>query len=99
MKKYRLINYFDVWGNAEDGWTINDQCYVGDAPGGDVFCIADDATDKDIAKYLVDINFLNTTDLRRLYVDRNTFIGAIEICERKGMRPLCCFEEVAENYC
>ena len=23
---YTLVNYFDVWGNEEDGWDVNDCC-------------------------------------------------------------------------
>lgn len=25
-RRYRLINYFDVWGNAEVGYEVNDLC-------------------------------------------------------------------------
>ena len=27
---YRLIDYYDVWGNAEDGWDVNDVTEVAD---------------------------------------------------------------------
>lgn len=26
MPTYSLINYFDVWGNAKDGWEVNNLC-------------------------------------------------------------------------
>lgn len=29
MKKFQVIDYFDVWGNAEEGYEINDQINVG----------------------------------------------------------------------
>lgn len=46
--KWRLINYFDVWGNAEEGWEVNNQCIEAE----DIH-ISDEATDKDICEYLV----------------------------------------------
>ena len=64
--KYELINYFDVWGNAEDGWEINNQCVEFRD-----LVITDGATDKDILNYLVDIGFLATSDMRKLLVDNN----------------------------
>lgn len=94
--KYCLINYFDVWGNETDGWEVNDQCYVGDDLMGDTFYITDDATNKEILNYLVEIGFLTTSDMRKLAVDQYTYAGRIEIYERKGMKPLCAFEEIYE---
>ena len=29
MKKFQVIDYFDVWGNVEEGYEINDQIIVG----------------------------------------------------------------------
>jgi hypothetical protein len=29
MDKYKVINYFDVWGNEEDGWEVNNLCSEG----------------------------------------------------------------------
>ena len=80
--RYTLINYFDIWGNADDGWEINDECAERDD-----LVIADDASDKDILIYLKQIGFLATDDMRRLVVE--DLVDCIEIYERKGMRPLC----------
>ena len=78
---WTLINYFDVWGNAKEGWEVNNQCVEMD----DVE-IADDATDKDVCNYLKDHGFLTTSDMRRLEV---TNCGDLmEINERKGHKPL-----------
>lgn len=87
--KYKLVNYFDVWGDAKEGWTVNNQCYVGDSPLGDTFYLADDVTAREVLRFLVGIRFLSTSDGRRLHVD---MVGdALEVYERKGMKPLCAF--------
>ena len=78
---YDLINYFDVWGNAKDGWEVNNQC---------VECndlnISDDATGKDIAEYLCSNGYLTTSDMRRIAVVSDG--TGWEVCARKGMMPL-----------
>lgn len=28
MIKTKLVDYFDVWGNAEDGWEVNNLCVL-----------------------------------------------------------------------
>lgn len=30
MKTYRIVNYFDVWGNEKDGWEVNNVCQHGE---------------------------------------------------------------------
>lgn len=30
MKKYRFIHYWDVWGNADEGFEVNDVATLGD---------------------------------------------------------------------
>jgi hypothetical protein len=90
-REYKLINYFDVWGNKRDGWEINNQCYFNEYGEKDsIFHIENDATKKEILNYLVSIGFLNTSDMRKLYVDEFSS-DMIEIYERKGMKPLCAF--------
>ena len=86
---YKLVDYFDVWGNADDGWEVNNQCYVGESPLGDTFYLDMTASKKDILEFLVSIHFLSSSDMRRLCVDMAG--EAIEVYERKGMRPLCAF--------
>ena len=52
---YDLINYFDVWGNAEDGWDVNDVS----RDETDIW-IDDDATNEEIVDYLIDqVGFLS----------------------------------------
>lgn len=82
MERYELINFFDVLGNAKDGWEINNQCVEFD----DLY-ISEDATKKEILEYLVDRGFLNTSDMRRIYID--CYGDGITVFERKGLKPLC----------
>ncbi len=79
--KYQLINYFDVWGNKEDGYTVNNQCVEFDD-----LVIADDATEKDILRYLQSIGFLSTADRRRVRVDMSNEV--MEIYAVKDTFPI-----------
>lgn len=80
--KWTLINYFDVWGNEEDGWEVNNACTEFDD-----LEIADDATDQDIIDYLYNIEFFRTNDIEKFEVE---FLGDwIEIYEKETMKPLC----------
>lgn len=80
---YSLRNYFDVWGNAKDGWVVNNSCIEFDDLN-----ITDDATEKDILRYLKGIGFLLTDDRRMIRCDMNTYADVIEIYEVKGHRPI-----------
>ena len=87
MDRWRLINYFDVWGNEKDGYEVNNQCVEFD----DLY-IADDATDKDILNYLKDTGFLKTSDKRKVRIcDCGDLI---EIEAVKGNYPLGRLERV-----
>lgn len=79
--RFKLINYFDVWGNAKDGWEINNQCVEFD----DLY-ITDDCSKKEILDYLKNNGYLTTSDMRRLEVV--DYGEVIEINERKGGKPL-----------
>lgn len=81
--KYTLINYFDVWGNAKDGYEVNNQCVVERG----IF-ISDTATNKEIANFLESAGYLNTSDLRKVTI---VYDGEnIEIYQKRGMLPLFC---------
>ena len=86
-RKYQLINYFDVWGNAKDGWEVNNMCVEEEN-----LWLDDDCTDKEIANYLAKIGYLTTSDMRRLYFEN--LGGITEIYEKKGMKPLYSLREV-----
>lgn len=52
---YDLINYFDVWGNAEDGWDVNDLSKDEE----DIY-IDDSLSDEEIVDFLIDqVGFLS----------------------------------------
>lgn len=89
-RRYNFINTFDVWGNAKDGWVINNQCVEFE----DVF-IAYDSSDKEILSYLKELGFLATDDMRRVCIDHCNPTDTIEICARKGMMPLGYFSPIA----
>lgn len=61
VNKYKLVDYFDVWGNEEDGWDVNNVCIYYNT---DETClrISEDATDEEILEYLVQIGYLKTID-------------------------------------
>ena len=49
VRHYRLIDYFDVWGNEEDGWEVNNL-----GPIEDDIIFVDDVSDQEILDYLID---------------------------------------------
>ena len=55
MNRYKLVDYFDVWGNEEEGWEVNDLCTIFD----DLY-MEDDITDEDIIDYIISIDYLNS---------------------------------------
>lgn len=81
MATYTLINYFDVWGNEEDGYEVNNQCIEVE----DVV-IADDATDQDIIDYLFNNEYLRDDDVSLYEIEDNG--DFIEICVKETMMPL-----------
>lgn len=56
--RYEVIIYFDVWGNSEEGWDVNNQ-FVMDEP----LVIPDYATDKEIISVLHNRRLLTLFDL------------------------------------
>lgn len=83
MNKWTLINYFDVWGNEEEGWEVNNACSEFDD-----LEIADDATDQDIIDYLYNIEFFRTNDLEKFRIE-DMGDGFIEIYQAEDNKPLC----------
>lgn len=80
--KYKLIDYYDVLGNEEEGYEVNNLCTC--VTGIE---ITDDATDTDIINYLKSINFLSekaTTET--VEVDGDDLF--IELTEKETGYPL-----------
>lgn len=85
--RYRLIDYFDVWGNEKDGYEVNNLCVAYD----DLY-ISDDSTHKEILQYLQKTGFLNTSDMRKVYIDDQGEM--LEIYQRKNNYPIGRLEKV-----
>lgn len=66
--KYKLVDYYDVWGNEEDGFEVNDIAVIAD----DVV-ISDDADEQDILDLLYNMEYLNTKDPNKVYVNMSDF--------------------------
>ena len=63
--KFQLIDYFDVWGNEEEGWEVNNQAKT------DVYIDIDTKNDDetDILVKLVEAEFLNPKAINEIYVN------------------------------
>jgi hypothetical protein len=84
--KFRLIHYFDVWGNRKDGYEVNNLCE--DAI---VNFDSEYPTESEILKKLKEIDFFKkTVRLRSIRFDHNCG-EMIEIEDRDGM-PICRLE-------
>lgn len=64
VNHYKLIDYFDVWGNAIDGWEVNDLTTVEDD-----IVIAEDLTDEEIIDFLIQINYLCSLAKGNVYLE------------------------------
>lgn len=85
-KFYELVDYFDVWGNAEDGWEVNNQSVWDDA---DDIYMSDDTTDTELIDYLKGIRYLNDNVKESdLYIDWGDG-DFIEIFKADDMMPIC----------
>lgn len=86
-KYYELVDYFDVWGNEEDGWEVNDQT-VWD--GADDIYMSADTTDTELIDYLKSIRYLDDNVKESdLYIDWGDG-DFIEIFKADDMMPICC---------
>jgi hypothetical protein len=54
--EYRAINYFDVWGNEEEGYNVNDSCEESVR-----MFISDNMGDSDIVQMMVELGYLKDT--------------------------------------
>lgn len=85
MNTYKLIDYYDVWGNEIDGFWVNDCCTFAEG-----ITITDEATDEDILNYLKTIGYLKQeTDILIYEVISDS--DNIEIFLKENMFPVCCF--------
>lgn len=88
--KVKFINYFDVWGNKIDGYEVNNLCIEFD----DLIIAEELYNGKDLIKYLYDIEFFNTHDMRKFIIEDMGEL--IEIYQKKDLFPLGRFEIIEE---
>lgn len=88
VSKWVLVDYYDVWGNADDGWEVNNVSRE------DEITISDDASDKEIFEYLRDIvkYFNKSLKFEDVYVTSDGDIIEFE-ASADGM-PICRLERV-----
>ncbi len=91
MRKFRLINYFDVWGNARDGWEINNQCEEAILEFDKEW-----PSEQEVVAKLKEIGFfkkhvrMNMVHFCREYMD----IYVIE--QKRDYKPVCALEPIYE---
>jgi len=85
--KYELSVYFDVY-EYDGEWIVNNMFRDDVVLDGDIF----DMTEKQIATWLKEHNYLKTSDLRKIVVDKG-WGDIVEIYQRKGWIPLMAFRE------
>ena len=75
VNHYKLIDYFDVWGNATDGWEVNDLTTVEDD-----IVIAEDSTDEEIIDFLIQIEYLKPEAKENIHLESqdNEFIEIVQ---------------------
>ena len=82
VNHYKLIDYFDVWGNATDGWEVNDLTTVEDD-----IVISEDASDEEIIDFLVRIEYLKPEAKENVYLESYDN-EMIEIVQTKDDYPI-----------
>ena len=83
---YDLINYFDVWGNEEDGWDVNNVS----RDETDIW-IDDDTTDEELVDFLIDdVGFLSPSARGKVAVWNDGDMIEFEVKETG--EPLCRLE-------
>ena len=80
---WTLIDYFDVWGNAEDGWEVNNL-----SPEFDDLYLDPDITHEEIVDYLKSIGYFNK-DVTMADLDIWDDGDIIEFSKADDLMPLC----------
>ena len=82
VNHYKLINYFDVWGNPIDGWEVNDLTTVEED-----IVIAEDSTDEEIIDFLIQIEYLKPEARENVHLESYDN-EMIEIVQTKDDYPI-----------
>lgn len=83
MKKYELIDYFDVWGNETDGYEVNNQCVLETE-----IVMSDNWTNDELVDFLKRIEYL-CKDVRTEDLEITGDYFYIEIFNKENNYPLC----------
>lgn len=83
-----LIDYFDVWGNEEDGFEVNNLARYDERPVG----INDPEDEVDILISLVSYGYLKPEAVKLLEVDFSMNDFCLEINIRETGEPVCRLE-------
>lgn len=84
---WELWDYFDVWGNEQDGWEVNNQTKVEEN-----IVVGDNWENDDIVKYLVQQGYFKTeVKPDNLYILWEC--DYIEIYDKENGKPLYCFRK------
>jgi hypothetical protein len=90
MDKYTVVDYFDVWGNTEDGWEVNNLAKVGEIE------VQDYTNYIEIVDKLMDIEYFafgNKEDVVAQLEIYNDY-DMIEIFRKDNDMPICRLERV-----
>jgi hypothetical protein len=79
---YRLVDYFDVWGNKRDGFEVNNLSVVEDE-----IYISEDSTNKEIVQFLKRIGYFKKS-VRMNMVDVYNDGEFIEFFQKKDGMPI-----------
>ena len=82
VNHYKLIDYFDVWGNPIDGWEVNDLTTVEED-----IVIAEDSTDEEIIDFLIQIEYLKPEARENVHLESYDN-EMIEIVQTKDDYPI-----------
>lgn len=85
MSKYTLIDYYDVWGNSEEGFEVNNLMRFDN-----YIDIAENASDDDIIQGLINKGYLTENRDYTVYADDDTFM---EIFLTENYYPVCALQK------
>lgn len=87
MSTFELVDYFDVWGNEEDGFQVNNAMVIGRGINEKVV-----KNKRSIMKYLKETGFLKADARGRDLLIEDNGCEFIEVFENRNRYPLCCFQ-------
>lgn len=85
MNKWELWDYFDVWGNADDGYEVNNLAKIEED-----IVLADDTSDDELIDFLIRIEYL-TPECSTENIEIVSDVDYIELFRKDDHFPICCF--------